>query len=152
MTSPISHGVCGIPQLHTQNRALIAKLAMSLQYEPEKLWVQVVKAKYNWGVDNNYAFKAKNASHTWRSIAAVWPSMFLHVSWDVGNGNTVRFWQDDWIGEMGPLKHLSYSEIPVEDLNKRVNDYIDASGNWRWSEFRHLLPPNLITHFEKLPL
>ena len=47
MTSPISHEGCGIPQLHTQNCALIAKLAMSLLYEPEKLWVQVVKTKYN---------------------------------------------------------------------------------------------------------
>ena len=130
MCSPRNHGGCGIHNLKDQNRAFLSKLAFSLIHEPLKLWVQVLQSKYNWGLKTNYEFKTKIASHTWRSIAQVWPDLQLNLSWDIRIGHHIRFWQDNWVAEMGPLQFLTYADVAQAELSKTLASYVDPHGRW----------------------
>lgn len=85
------------------------------------------------------------ASHTWRSIARAWPTALLGLAWKVGDGQTIRFWKDDWVGDMGPLQQLAYADIPDTEANLALCHYANDYGQWRWNEFQHLLPPNLLS-------
>lgn len=143
MCLPKNQGGCGIKSLKDQNEAFLVKLAVSLISEPSKLWVQVLRGKYGWGRSTMYSFKTKSTSHTWRSIARVWPTTQLNLSWIMGNGTTIRFWRDDWVGEMGPLQHLTYADIPAAESELSLCEFVDGTGQWQLHRFQHLLPPNL---------
>lgn len=142
---PPSRGGCGLKNLEGQNHAFLAKLAYQLISNQNILWVAVLRAKYNWSPASCYAFRTKTASHTWRSIAKVWADSELNFLWRIGDGATIRFWSDPWLRDTGPLKLLSFADIPADELNRPLKDFMDNNGDWNWSLFRHLLPTNLLS-------
>lgn len=91
---PLSRGGCGLKRLEGQNKAFLAKLAFQLVSRPDQLWVQVLRAKYNWSNKSNYTFRTRSSSHLWRSIAKIWPETEIHLHWKPGNGSCIRFWSD----------------------------------------------------------
>lgn len=141
---PTSRGGCGLKNLKGQNHAFLAKLAYQLISNPSLLWVAVLRAKYNWSQASCYNFKTRTASHTWRSIARVWADSAINFLWSIGDGATIRFWSDPWLCDTGPLKLLSFADIPACELHRPLKDFLDDNGNWDWSLFRHLLPTNIL--------
>lgn len=41
----------------------------------------------------------KKAS-VWLGIKALWPFLLSNIRWLVGNGNSIRFWKDNWMWEV----------------------------------------------------
>ena len=62
----------------------------------------------------------------------------------MGDGETIRFWEDASVGDLGPLKLLAYADIPEPDLHRKLHDFADAEGSWDWHRFTHLLPPDTL--------
>ena len=51
--------------------------------------------------------------------------LVLHgLRWNVGNGTRIRFWQDAWVADVGPLVHLAMAPIPEAILHDWVADAI----------------------------
>ncbi|KAL9411860.1 hypothetical protein AB3S75_045458 [Citrus x aurantiifolia] len=71
--------------------------------------------------------------------------LVLHgLRWNVGNGTRIRFWQDAWVADVGPLVNLAMAPIPEAILHDWVADAINSDGSWNWSRFRFLLPHNAV--------
>lgn len=72
----------GFKSLRVSNKAYIWKLAWQQIANPEKLWVQVMRAKYNCGP---YSLPQVNSrsicSSIWRAISGVWPAVVENVRW-----------------------------------------------------------------------
>ncbi|KAH9678865.1 putative ribonuclease H protein [Citrus sinensis] len=58
--------------------------------------------------------------------------LVLHgLRWNVGNGTRIRFWQDAWVADVGPLVHLAMAPIPeaiLHDWDKEVR----WKSIWKW--------------------
>ena len=80
----------------------------------------------------------------WRNLQGLWQETSFHVKQNPGDGSNTLFWDDYWVGEQGPLKHLAFSPISESDMSKTVKDYLDCNGNWQWNSLRDLLPPSIL--------
>lgn len=123
MCRPHKFGGCGLKKLSSQNQALLTKIGFALISRPDQLWVQVLRAKYKWSPEGRVPPNVRNCSHLWRSLTKLWKDIKLGVKWEVGDGSSIKFWQDHWVGDLGPLKNLSLSEIPsVEQATSKKTD------------------------------
>ena len=89
------------------NRALLGKWMWRFGREEDHLWRRVIAAKYgvDWG---SWISKKANGPHgcsLWKGILSGWDFFKQHVELVAGLGNRIRFWQDNWCGEV-PLKAM----------------------------------------------
>uniref|UniRef100_A0A151UFK2 Ribonuclease H protein At1g65750 family n=1 Tax=Cajanus cajan TaxID=3821 RepID=A0A151UFK2_CAJCA len=92
---PKEHGGLGLRSMRNVNTAYMMKNCWSLITEPHKLWVQVVRSKYNC-LDKIIpcVTKRRKMSNLWQGICATWSLVTPHIHWRVKNGQTIRFWYD----------------------------------------------------------
>ena len=86
-------GGLGILDLHVMNKALLAKWLM--RFLDDKLtgtWKQILKQKYS--VVGTYGL----FSPFWKAILKNKGIVEVSTDWQVGNGHSIRFWLDRWIG------------------------------------------------------
>lgn len=50
-----------------------------------------------WICRIDYNPNGRNASNLWKGISSVWMALRDCVRWEIGNGNMVRFWMDEWL-------------------------------------------------------
>ncbi|KAH1067662.1 hypothetical protein J1N35_032649 [Gossypium stocksii] len=56
-------------------------------------------------------------SYMWKAVAKAWPLLRSNIIWSIGNGRTVRCWEDNWVPTVGPLNQY----IPIhEDVVSRI--------------------------------
>ena len=141
MCQPLKNGGCGLLNLETQNKAFIAKLIFQLHSQQDAFWVRILTGKYGLGGGTR---PMTSISPFWRNLQGLWQETSFHVKQNPGDGSNTLFWDDYWVGEQGPLKHLAFSPISESDMSKTVKDYLDCNGNWQWNSFRDLLPPSIL--------
>ena len=76
-----------------------------------------------------------------------WSGLAKGVVWvamNVGNGKHIRFWQDTWVADVGPLVNLAVAPIHEAIFHDWVADAINSNGLWNWSRFGFLLPHNVV--------
>lgn len=49
------------------------------------------------------------------------------IKWFIELRKNVRFWEDCWLGDIGPLKLLAFAPIDEYDLHRCVRDYVVSS-------------------------
>ncbi|KAK8611522.1 hypothetical protein V6N13_131570 [Hibiscus sabdariffa] len=84
-------------------------------------------------------------SHLWKGISSVWESIRDSLVWIVGDGRTIDFWKDAWLGDLGPL--VDYASAPdiISSMPRvTVADMVDNTGSWRWREVESLLPSSVL--------
>ena len=62
----------------------------------------------------------------------------------MGDGQSVRFWWDLWVTNNVPLIAYATNTIPVDILECKMADFVDANGAWCWSRFDRYLPNYII--------
>ncbi|PRQ53570.1 putative ribonuclease H-like domain, reverse transcriptase zinc-binding domain-containing protein [Rosa chinensis] len=81
-----------------------------------------------------YQFSARSVC-----LKKLWPRLSEGVQWLVGNGNSIRFWRDNWLGET-IASSLNYVQEVQKLLNDKVSCFI-ANGRWNLpSSFCRTLP------------
>lgn len=139
--TPKSKGGLGFKKLEIMNHALIMKNTWSLIIEPTKLSNQVLLTKYGVQMDEvPTSFPTRYGSPLWKAMGNIWEKTRGGIWWNIGDGETVRFWGDCWVTSLKPLAEFVIQPIPNELLNKRAVDFLDGSGNL----FSHLVPSNVL--------
>ena len=111
MCTPKVNGGLGIRKLTTFNKALLGKWLWRFGVEESRLWRRVVALKFGeeWGGWSSKRGRGVHGCGLWRSIHKGWEVFSQHIRFEVGVGNRVRFWTDQWCGEL-PL-HLSFPVV-----------------------------------------
>ncbi|GJU21842.1 hypothetical protein Tco_1155184 [Tanacetum coccineum] len=94
----------GVGILKAFNLALLQKWRWRLVTNPNMLWVSLVKAIH--GKDACIANKRYSSQGTWANVVissnVLHEKCIIHIDtlrFKLGNGTSIRFWKDAWIGE-----------------------------------------------------
>ncbi|KAK8608966.1 hypothetical protein V6N13_025275 [Hibiscus sabdariffa] len=80
-------------------------------------------------------------------ISLVWLSVRDSPIWTLGDGRSVDFWRDAWLGEVVPLVNHIVDQSRVPSLPQiLVNNMVDSMGCWRWHNCAALLPDAILHH------
>jgi hypothetical protein len=94
---PKNEGGMGFRDFHSFNLAMLAKRAWRLINAPGSLCAQVLQAKYYPQGDILKAGPKSGCSFTWQSILAGLHTFKRGYIWRVGNGDSIKIWEDSWI-------------------------------------------------------
>ncbi|KAF7833013.1 putative ribonuclease H protein At1g65750 family [Senna tora] len=101
--------------LDLMNQAYLMKVGWGLINSKDDLWAKVMKAKYKCGNDLIPNVQScLSASNLWNGVVKTWDKVEKHIFWRVGNGDSVAFWKDVWIYEVGlppPSRNLGDDTI-----------------------------------------
>lgn len=84
-------------ELKQFNTALLANMATRVFYEPEALWVRVLKGIYFPTPDFMQANKGSRASWGWSSLLVGRDVIRDNRVWCVGDGRSIRTFLDRWV-------------------------------------------------------
>ena len=120
-------GGLGYREIETNNDALLAKIGWRLIKDPHSLLSQVLMGKYA----QNYTFMdcptPATMSHGWRSILAGREILRKGLSWVVGDGKTIRIWDDPWLSFKAPCQPMGPS--PLDGFSLKVNSLLCSLSN-----------------------
>ncbi|GAU38761.1 hypothetical protein TSUD_64920 [Trifolium subterraneum] len=140
---PKSEGGLRFRNLKMLNKAHMMKLSWQILTQPSKLWVKILKAKYNCGMNIIPNFKhTSNSSPLWRAIVNAWDVVKGNITWVIRDGVDSQFWRQPWIPNVGALEDHIAASIPKEELNFPVNNYA-SDGLWKWDKIRSIVPNDI---------
>ena len=96
----------GIRDIQNFNTTLLAKWKWGLGTKDNGLWKQVIESKYESWRNLNDPNISRFASRWWKDINKVCesttqgPWFDKSFEWVVGEGRKVKFWEDNWAGEV----------------------------------------------------
>lgn len=139
MTLPKFAGGLGFRDIETLNDSLLAKIGWRLLKDPHSLLARVLLGKYARDSSFLTCTVPATASHGWRSIIAGRELMRKGLSWVVGNGESIRVWEDPWLSFSSPSRPIG---PPLESAySLRVSDLLCPLLNlWDISRIREHLP------------
>lgn len=77
-------------------------------------------------------------SPTWKGICEGIAAVQDGFGWRLGNGKSISFWTDVWVGDT-PLINYAIMDIPSTELSKKVSDYWFAFGDWDWASLSSMI-------------
>lgn len=121
LTLPKHAGGLGFRDIETFNNALLAKIGWRLINDPNSLVARVLLRKYAWNSSFLDCTTPSSVSHGWRSILVGRELLRKGLGWNVGNGESIRVWQDPWISCDKPITPMgpptkAHSNLRVSDL------------------------------------
>lgn len=128
---PKSMGGLGIRKISDLKKALLTKIGWILMKEKMD-WSMIMRVNYF----NHTPFPSLLSSNEFRPRFKIWNSFVKNrkllkqgLKWQVGSGEKIRFWEDNWIGDR-PLASSRFSclMIPLKDsIGSLVINYISPS-------------------------
>jgi hypothetical protein len=124
LCSPKDEGGMGFRDLHCFNLALLAKQGWRLATQPTSLFSRVFRSKYFPRCSFWQAKLGSSPSFIWRSILAARDLLRKGIRWSVGNGQSVKIWEDNWgVPDLQKRPHAR----EVEWVSELIDD---ARGTW----------------------
>lgn len=152
-------GGLGIPNIKHRNTALLLKWWSRFGVESNALWKRVLVDKYYGSFPNLSIIniESNSVSKLWMDIISVGdsclngnqgPAVKECFKWSLGNGNSIRFWHDNWLAAQ-PLKQVFPRVFALAEDKQALVSHMDYSGSWRiittrplrgraMNEFQHL--------------
>lgn len=107
LTEAKGNGGMGFRDLEAFNCALLAKQFWRMMQTPNAYWVQVLKGIYFPNSSCMEAGKGANPSWLWSGLLEGKATLQQGLRWNVGNGNKINFWSDNWIPNWSSEKPVS---------------------------------------------
>lgn len=129
---PKKEGGLGIRQAGPMNVAMLAKVGWRLLHDTDSLWARVLRSKYKVGHihDSSWLAVKSNWSSTWRSVGlGLRKAVLPGLSWILGDGQKIRFWQDKWLGNE-PLSNLIIGVVPTGFDTIKARELWKHSTGW----------------------
>ncbi|KAK8680188.1 hypothetical protein V6N13_109140 [Hibiscus sabdariffa] len=143
---PLAQGGLGLRRLQTQNEAFLMKLAFNLVSCKEALWVRFLRVKYKCIDYVPSVLQNQNCSRLWKGLSLVWSNVRQNLKWNIGDGGSVDFWFDAWVGELDLLAGFLSPSISLALTHVTVASMVGSNGDWNWPIFQHLLPHHVLLH------
>ncbi|KAI5425816.1 hypothetical protein KIW84_031583 [Lathyrus oleraceus] len=125
---PISKGGLGLRSFVALNEATNLNLGWDL-FNLEEPWVVLLRIRV---LRKNKTIKHHTFSSIWSSVKNETLLISVNSSWILGNGESIRFWYDNWCG--APLILDMENQVVVVDL--RVSSFI-IDHKWDFSSNNH---------------
>ncbi|XP_048630385.1 uncharacterized protein LOC125603339 [Brassica napus] len=97
MTLPKSNGGLGIRDIQAFNDAYLAKISWRLKENPDCLLGRILLSKYCPDGNLLTCSAPSAASHGWQSILVGRDLLAKNLGWIVGNGDSIKVWDDAWL-------------------------------------------------------
>lgn len=144
MNLPKEAGGLGLRNLYIMNEACLMKYGWTLRRGVDTLWSQVLVGKYGRGMIRQGHISVRGAdSAFWKAMARVWPYLDTHQFWAVGNGDSIRAWEDKWVSSSLCMAEEVQS-IPSSVRDWKVSNMVDDQGQWKITEFNQFLPADIV--------
>ena len=141
----------GFRVLKSFNLALLAKQGWQFQTNSSSIFSLVYKAKYFPNGDFMDVEVGKKASFAWRSIMAAQHLVKWGLRWKVGNGHSIRVWQDQWLTTRSTYR-VGTLERPGNQI-KMVRELLREEGlEWDIELVRGLFLPQDVETILSIPI
>ena len=60
----------------------------------------------------------------------VWPYFKHNLIWRVSNGQTVKFWTNNWLTSIQSLGDLANVDLDGDEFNQKLVEYVTGEGVW----------------------
>jgi hypothetical protein len=151
MSRSKSAGGLGFRDLVIFNRALLAKQGWRIMQDPNSLTVRILKAKY---FPNSYFLEVpigSRVSYLWRSVCNAREILKLGLLWRVGDGRSIKIWQDRWLPI--PTTYSVQSPVQMLDPNVLVSELINYElGCWKGDIIKGVFREEEASVIENIPL
>lgn len=109
------------------------------------MWGPIIRSKYRCGTTGlpNIDPKRKG-SNFWNGLNQTWEKFRKNLHWEMGNGNTIRFWLDNWLPDGDNLSSLCTTTIPEIHLNVPISHFVKPNGEWGSELLQNLLRDNVL--------
>ncbi|GKV09103.1 hypothetical protein SLEP1_g20649 [Rubroshorea leprosula] len=121
------YGGLGLRSAWDNNQAFVTKLGWRLFKGDKALWCRVMQTKYLCGRNLLHARAQPNSSFIWRGILRCGSILQQGIRWRIGTGEGVKFWSDNWGGNV-PL--INTMDVSPSDPLLLVADVISPDGTW----------------------
>ena len=139
-------GGMGFRDLHCFNLALLAKQGWRLATQPTSLFSRVFRSKYFPRCSFWQAKLGSSPSFFWRSILAARDLLRRGIRWSVGNGQSVKIWEDNWgVPDLQKRPHAR----EVEWVSELIDD---ARGTWNLPVLCELFDADSVAKIQQIPL
>ena len=108
---------------------------------PTSLWAQVLQAKYFHQGTLFTSPQTSRGSHIWTSISIGVNLLRGGMHWYIGDGQTIRIWQDPWLPN-GTLRSYIEGPLPPHEEDRRINA-LWTNHSWSLDSLSLHLPPQL---------
>lgn len=132
---PIRWGGLGLRSITTMNKALHGKRIWRHLVDDNSLWKRIVETKWMRTAkpDN---LNTENRSHIislWKGIMSMFKNMLVNMHWEVGRGDSIKFWQDIWCGDRSLINRLPRIFAIAQNRNLLIRNALCASANGAYS-------------------
>jgi hypothetical protein len=91
-------GGLGIPDLRSLNLALLSAWIFRYRLNKNAIWTHIVDYKYRTENPNVLCCPKLGTSPFWKGVIWAMQAAKVGIRWKIGNGEKIRFWEDQWIG------------------------------------------------------
>ena len=117
---PKDQGGLGIEVLELKNKCLLSKWLSKLLNE-ERVWLEMLHNKYLSDKSLSQVSAKPTDSPFWKGLMKVKDDFFRRAFFKIGDGRTIRFWEDTWLGDT-PLQ-IQYPSLYSITNQKNVMVY-----------------------------
>jgi hypothetical protein len=98
LTQRKEFGGWGITDLSCLNMCLLISWINRYQLSSNVIWKRIIDYKYNTKNPNIFCYPEIGASPFWKGVLWASKAAQLGVRWKIGDGKSIRFWEDHWFG------------------------------------------------------
>ena len=126
-------GGLGVKNLFWLNKALLSKWCWRFATEKGTLWNEVIRGKYGEREGGWCTLDTRGGYGLglWKAISTCWPCVSSNLSFEIGNGQRIKFWKDARL-ENTPLL-VSFPSLFALAKEAWVRDYwndVSSEGGW----------------------
>ncbi|XP_042474834.1 uncharacterized protein LOC122056934 [Macadamia integrifolia] len=140
---PKDEGGLGLRRLRDINKAMLCNMVWRVKHE-NSLACKFLRARFLRG-DGSFK-KSYKPSSIWPGFRKMWDFMTTKEAWMIGNGDSINFWSDKWLGGKSILELVGLEGESSLLCKGKVSDFIE---NFKW-KLPNVISPLLHDIFEKI--
>ncbi|XP_025679132.1 uncharacterized protein [Arachis hypogaea] len=145
INKPKVSGGLGLRHAKDVNHSFMMKLGWGLIANKDSLWARVLRSKYKCRSDILPRVNRKSSmSNLWKEIVSAWHDIERNSIWRIGDGSQIKFWEHNWVPNLGSLQQHTTQVISLGDLESSLMNFLNVSGDWDEDKLKEWLPESTV--------